>query len=142
MSQPAYPPSGGGWYPAPGGWAPPPPPPPRRRRAVVVWTVAGIVLAAVVLVLVTLAGLRVGGEVGGYSGGAATPSTTAPVNPSGLHEGTPGLDPYAERCHDGDMEACDELAWLSDVMSDYEQYGMTCGGRVKAAAVLSCTQLD
>ena len=104
------------------------------------WTVAGIVLAVVILVLVTLAGLRVGGEAGGFR--AATPSTTTPVDPSGLHEGTPGLDAYAERCHEGEMRACDELASLAEMMTDYEQYGMTCGGRVKATAVYSCTQLD
>ena len=108
----------------------------------VAWTVAGIVLAAVVLVLVTLAGLRVGGEAGAFGAGASSPSTAAPVDPSGLHEGTPGLDPYAERCHEGEMEACDELAVLADMMTDYEQYGMTCGGRVKATEVATCTQLD
>ena len=145
MSQPTYPPYGGGWYPAPGGWPPPPavpPPPPKRRRAVVAWTVAGIVLAVVVLVLVTLAGLRVGGEAGALGAGAAPASTAPPVDPSGLHEGTPGLDSYAERCHEGEMRACDELAGLAEMMTDYEQYGMTCGGRVKATAVFSCTQLD
>jgi hypothetical protein len=145
LSQPpSWPQSGGGWYAAPGGWAPPPgfpPAPPRRRRAVVAWTVAGVAVAIAVLVLVVLAGLRLGGDAEWFATSGPAAATTSPADPSALGD-DPGLDSYAQRCHDGDMEACDDLAGLGDVMSDYEQYGMTCGGRVKARAVWTCNQLD
>ena len=44
-------------------------------------------------------------------------------------------------CHDGDLQACDDLFDRSAAMSRYEQYGMTCGGRVKSFNVDYCTDL-
>jgi hypothetical protein len=122
--------------------------PPRSRRRTVAWVIGGVVAAAAVLTLVVLAGLRVGRDgapaiaAGAGAGAGLTSVSTAP--PSEWRElgDDEGLDSYAERCHDGDMQACDDLYGLSDVMSRYEQYGLTCGGRVKAASLLSCTQLD
>jgi hypothetical protein len=74
---------------------------------------------------------------------AASESVTQrpPVDPTGL-----GTDPYfnaqASRCHDGKMGSCDDLYDESEPMSRYEQYGMTCGGRVKPFDVRYCTDLD
>ena len=54
----------------------------------------------------------------------------------------PGLDGYAQRCHDGLLSACDDLYNLSPPMSDYERYGMTCGGRTDVLTVAACEELD
>lgn len=58
----------------------------------------------------------------------------------------PGPDPvlnaYAQSCFDGDYQACDDLYYESAPLSDYEEYGGTCGGRVKFYNVSSCTELD
>lgn len=58
----------------------------------------------------------------------------------------PGADPvlntYAQGCFDGDYQACDDLYFESPPLSDYEEYGGTCGGRVKIMSVMACTDLD
>ena len=58
----------------------------------------------------------------------------------------PGPDPvlnaYAQGCFEGDYQSCDDLYYESPPMSDYEDYGTTCGGRIKPASVASCTDLD
>ena len=142
-------PSVGGWYPPPSwqqapGWYPAPPPPPspsRRRGAVVAWTVAGIALAICLLVLIWVAGNSVGRSMDDMVPPPPAAETAPPADPGALGD-DPGLDTYAQRCEDGDMQACDDLYDLSEVMSDYEQYGMTCGGRVKPFDVTYCTELD
>ena len=64
----------------------------------------------------------------------------APVAP------VPGPDPvlnaYAQSCFEGDYQACDDLYYESPPMSVYEEYGGSCGGRVKVYSVMSCTDLD
>jgi hypothetical protein len=40
------------------------------------------------------------------------------------------LDELAQSCHQGDMADCDDLYLESDVGTDYEEYGATCGGRL------------
>ncbi len=52
----------------------------------------------------------------------------AGTDPSGLGDDA-GLDQLAQQCHAEDWEACDTLWLTSDVGSDYESYGETCGGR-------------
>jgi hypothetical protein len=54
----------------------------------------------------------------------------------------PVLDAYAADCFGGDLQACDDLYFEAPPMSDYEEYAITCGGRVKAWAVASCTELE
>ncbi len=54
----------------------------------------------------------------------------------------PVLDAYAQACFVGDYQACDDLYYESAPLSDYEEYGGTCGGRVKFMAVMACTDLD
>jgi len=65
-----------------------------------------------------------------------TPESLAPVGsippaaqpPDGLGD-DPELDALARSCHDGDMQACDDLYDDSDAGSEYETYGDTCAGR-------------
>jgi hypothetical protein len=42
----------------------------------------------------------------------------------------PRLDRLAESCAEGSFRDCDDLYWQSDVDTDYENYGSTCGGRI------------
>jgi hypothetical protein len=78
----------------------------------------------------------------GWGGGyPATPEDIAePVPP------VPGPDPvlnaYAQGCFEGDYQACDDLFFESPPLSDYEEYGGTCAGRVKQMEVMACTDLD
>jgi hypothetical protein len=133
------------WGPPPGAWgAFPPPPPPRRgwSRRTTALVAGGVVLAAGLVVLVVLAGLSVGrNQASALSGIAQATATTAPPSdPAGLGDDA-ALDGLAGQCHDGAMQACDDLSGRSQSGSAYEQYGMTCGGRVKAFDVAACTDL-
>jgi hypothetical protein len=140
----------GPWGPSPYGWGPPGFPPPRqaRSRKAVVAIVAACVLGVAVLGLAIVGAVRVGrnaAEAMNSSSIAAASTaaahTSAPVAPAGLGS-DPELDDYAARCYTGEMQACDDLYDMSDPMSRYEQYGMTCGGRVKSFEVDYCTDLD
>jgi hypothetical protein len=131
------------WAPAPGPWGPPPPP--RRgwtRRTVALVVAGGVVLAGGLVALVVLAGLNIGrSQASAMSAVAAAPTTAPPSEPTGL--GTDAeLDGLAQDCHDGYFMACDDLFDLSPSGSGYEQYGMTCGGRVKAYSVAACMDLE
>jgi hypothetical protein len=129
------------WGP-PGSWGAPPAPSGRRppSRKTVALVVGGVVLAIALIAVVVIAGINVGRTQAELA--AAVPTTTlAPSDPAGLGD-DPGLDGYASRCHDGDLQACDDLYQLSDPMSGYEQYGLTCGGRVKPLEVAFCTELE
>ena len=131
------------WGPPPGTWGAPPPPPRRGwTRRTVALVAGGAVLAAALVALVVVAGTNVGRSQAASMAGAvaATPTTAPPSDPAGL--GTdPGLDGVAQQCHDGSMLQCDHLFDVAPSGSEYEQYGMTCGGRVKAYDVTSCTDL-
>jgi hypothetical protein len=139
-----------GWpghgYPVPGGWplwAQPAPPVRKRRWPVIAGIVVGVVLVVGVLVSVVVGGYRLGGSAGAsaFGGGLPAPTTSPPSPAAGLGDDA-GLDVYAQRCHEGEMDACDDLYQLSETLSDYEAYGMTCGGRVKPFDVTWCTDLD
>lgn len=65
-----------------------------------------------------------------------------PPVPPEAHGPDPVLDGYSRQCFEGDLPACDDLMYESTPMSDYEEYATTCGGRVKAFAVYSCTELE
>lgn len=45
------------------------------------------------------------------------------------------LDDLADQCFEGDFGDCDDLYAESDVDSDYEAYGITCGGRLPSVAL-------
>ncbi len=64
-----------------------------------------------------------------------------PVPPGDLGP-DPVLDGYAQECFDGDLQSCDDLFTESPPLSDYEEYALSCGGRVKAWTVPLCTELD
>jgi hypothetical protein len=133
------PPPYGGWSAPYGAPPPPPPPPPRRNRAVVAWTVAGSLLAATVLAVIAVGGFRMGSA--GFADALAAPSTAPPADWAVIGDDE-GLDAYAERCHGGAMDACDDLYSLAEVGSAYEHYGLTCGGRVQPYDVPACTVLE
>lgn len=65
----------------------------------------------------------------------------APV-PPGVLGPDPVLDAYAQSCFADDLRACDDLYFESPPLSDYEEYGASCGGRVKPYAVPTCTDLE
>jgi hypothetical protein len=74
---------------------------------------------------------------------------TAPLDPAEVGDPVapvtgpdPVLDGYAQACFDGDHQSCDALFFESPPMSDYEDYGATCGGRLGPRQVWSCTELD
>lgn len=126
-------------------WVPQPPArTPRSRRAVIA-IVAACVLGVAVSGAAIAGAVSVGRSVGESIAGQASPPSAPvqpgpPVSPAGLGD-DPVLDGYATRCHDGDMQACDDLYDQADPMSRYEEYGMTCGGRVKSFDVNYCTDL-
>jgi hypothetical protein len=64
-----------------------------------------------------------------------------PVAPEALGP-DPVLNEYAQSCFEGDLQACDDLMYGSAPLSAYEDYAITCGGRVKVYAVLACTDLE
>jgi hypothetical protein len=81
-------------------------------------------------------GAASGGAVS--TGGASAPPRRDPTDPTGL--GTePALDKLARQCHQGVMTACDDLFLQADPDSDYETYGVTCGGRQSSQTGAYCT---
>lgn len=48
--------------------------------------------------------------------------------------GDPELDQFAQDCYQGNMDACDTLFFRSEFGSQYEDYGLTCGGRLREPA--------
>ena len=71
--------------------------------------------------------------------GPTTPSSTPPATqqPTGLGA-DPALDGLAQRCFDGDMQACDELFDFAPIGSDYRAYGDTCAGRQEPGTFNYC----
>jgi hypothetical protein len=158
--------------PAPPSWAPPwqppagpplPPVPPARSRdrRLLVPVLAGVggVLAGAVLTGVVLTGFDGGGEAALAEtvreevaaatedmapGQFADPDLIErfdPLPPTGL--GTDAaLDRYAQDCFEGDLQACDDLYFLSTPMSGYEEYAVTCGGRTRAYALAYCPDFE
>ena len=131
---------------------------------VVAGLVVGMVLAAVVGALLlrgaaddagTAAGEAIGEAVYGggvtedlgwyadpYAAGGLGPVEQSEPVPPGVLGPDPVLDGYAQQCFDGDLQSCDDLYIESPPLSDYEEYGLSCGGRVKAWSVPYCTELD
>jgi hypothetical protein len=130
-----------------GQWAPPPPRRPWTRKKIAL-VAGGVVLGLAALVVLVVGGINLGRSEAaamGPSVGSPFDPATVPTSPPSAATGlgdNPGLDGYALRCHDGLLSACDDLYDLSPPMSDYEQYAMTCGGRVKPFDVEYCTDLS
>ena len=51
------------------------------------------------------------------------------------------LDMLVVECHDGDGISCDVLYEVTEVGSDYEAYGATCGGRFAWEYAGTCSEL-
>ncbi len=164
----AHPP-GPVWGPPPPaqGWSPVPPPPAPPRTwslppVALVGIVAGAALLSVLLTALALGGrsglsdadvdrisAAVSEEMYGPDLGAGLDLgiTTGPIEqfdpvaPGDLGP-DPALDTYAEECFTGDLQSCDDLYFSAPPLSDYEEYGMTCGGRMKPFAAATCTELD
>jgi len=64
-------------------------------------------------------------EFGGTCGGR----TEFPQGCDPLFGGGDELEAFAEACASGDMEACWNLYLMAPAGSDYEAFGLTCGGR-------------
>jgi hypothetical protein len=94
--------------------------------AVVLAALAALVVAGVAVALFVGLGSDDDGDNGGSGGDSSIPAATS--EPEGLGD-DPEFDEYAEECHDGDMEACDDLFRQSPPDSAYELYGGTCAGR-------------
>lgn len=158
MSQPPHPASWQSPWPAP-----PPGPAPRAGstsdRPLVLGLVAlasllvGAAAAGVVAMVLFVAGAEeigrglgeqmMAGELpvpGGESGNGPVEQFPA-AEPGDLGDDAE-LDAFAADCFDGDLTACDTLYYEAPPMSDYEEYALTCGGRVKIWSVVSCTELD
>jgi hypothetical protein len=70
------------------------------------------------------------GEGSASGGGAVDQPSSRPVtDPEDPPSGNTTYDELAQNCHDGSMVACDDLYWVAPRGSDYELYGITCGGR-------------
>jgi hypothetical protein len=162
MSQPPYPPQGApdqgsgtgpaqppyGQQPygqAPYGQQPPygqppwerPPATPATNRKLVIGLVAGVAVVIAALAVALVVGLR--SDDGSGRSGSTIPDATS--DPEGLGD-DPELDDYAEECHDGDMQACDDLFELSPLDSAYELYGGSCAGRQPNAEARSVYCVD
>ena len=67
------------------------------------------------------------------------PGAFEPIDgPAALEPGTrygdnPVLDELYDACEAGDGAACDQLYEQSEIGSDYETFGFTCGGRFEEA---------
>jgi hypothetical protein len=135
--QPPYGPPGPPWGPpgGPGGQ-----PPKGNRTAVIALVVVGVVVLAAVAVALVLLGRSQLSTAGDTTSADATsagvPGATVP--PEGLGD-DPALDEYARNCHDGEMQACDDLYLESPPLSAYEEYGDTCAGRQPQGTDAFCT---
>ena len=66
--------------------------------------------------------------------------TFEPQPPDGLGDDAT-LNTLAERCYEGDLQACDDLYSQSDSSSPYHVYGDTCAGRQPENTGHYCTDL-
>lgn len=98
----------------PGPWWAYPLPAPPTRTPPWVW---GLVAALAVIVAVAV-------------GGGAWVLTAGPRS----YGDDPTLDRLWDACDRGVMRACDRLYLDSPFFSDYEEFGLTCGGRTAGAA--------
>ena len=72
--------------------------------------------------------------------------TTVPAGPAGEPTDPTGLgddvafNTLAQNCFEGDFASCDDLYWRSDLGSEYETYGATCGGRLAERISGGCAE--
>ncbi|WP_051515573.1 hypothetical protein [Candidatus Blastococcus massiliensis] len=99
-------------------------PSPGSGRGTVVALAVGAAVVIAALAVALVIGLR--SDDGGTGSGSSLPEATS--EPDGLGN-DPELDSFAWDCHDGDMQACDDLFQFSPEGAAYELYGGTCAGR-------------
>ena len=98
-----------------------------RRRSPASTTIPGV----------TIPGVTVPGVTVPTTGSVVPGVPPATQQPAGL--GTDAaLDALAQRCYDGDMQACDDLFLQSELGSPYHEYGDTCAGRQPVGTYTYC----
>ena len=110
-----------------------------NKVALVLAALAALAVAGLAVALFVGLGSDDEGGDGGSGGDSAIPAAAS--EPEGLGDDAE-LDEYAEECHDGDMDACDELYRESPLGSAYELYGGTCAGRQSNADASSVYCVD
>ncbi len=109
------------------------------------WTLGaaalGVVLVAATAIVVAQLAPPPVGEGRAWDGDAALVDEAGeiPVDPSD-YEWDRDLARLAEDCADGSFDACDDLYLDSDLGSDYEEYGNSCGGRTEDWQYGGCAQ--
>ena len=63
-----------------------------------------------------------------------------PEGDEAIDASDPALQPLVDACSDGDMDACDELFFTSEVGSPEEEFGDTCAGRQPSDTGLLCAE--
>ncbi len=76
----------------------------------------------------------------GVSSGDAGPASEPPLDNEEAENDSALVD-LATACHDGDMAACDDLFWGTDIGGELENYGSTCGGRLEERNSGGCESL-
>ncbi len=126
---------------APTGQSPPPSPPrgptippaparTRRRRSVLlVVTVIGVLIVGGAMALIALTG----------DDDAQVTTTTAGTSSTVVENIE--IEGLIDACAAGDMTACDELFFVTEVGSDAELFGQTCGGRIFDSSGGDCAEL-
>ena len=165
-SQPGSPQPGGygqgGGYPPPGtpygaapyspGQYPGPPPASTTDGVSIAALVTGILGMGLIPIVLGVLGLRrtkqngtqgrgfaIAGIVLGGLAILATIGLTVAII-LGISAANDRIDDLRDSCASGDMAACDDLYRTSDVGSDEEEFGLTCGGRTDGT--VSCTGLE
>jgi hypothetical protein len=125
----------------------------QRRTVPLLWVVVGAALVVLLLGGVAGAALLLGGDDDGPSSSVRASDRAAEEarnadSPDDVEVpeadefadlgDDPQLDALAEECFDGDPSSCDDLYRDSDVGSDYEEYGGTCGGRTGSGQLGGC----
>ncbi len=120
------------------GGPPPVPPAPQGVSAGSGRTWILVALGVGLLVVIGVVALAVG-LVRGADPDAIFAATEATVPDPGGDTEAPGTDTALDElwvaCADGDMAACDDLYTRSEVGSEYEDFGRTCGRRVEDAGL-------
>jgi hypothetical protein len=76
-------------------------------------------------------------ETGGVGAEELGEPTDPPVDGDEARA-NPALVDAANSCHDGDLAACDQLWWDSDLGGELEAYAATCGGRLSEGVSGNC----
>lgn len=120
---------------APPGYGPQQPP---RKRPVWPWVLGGV--GCLVLLLI-------GGVIAAIVLFARSDVVDDIEDGVGLEQGdaygdNAELDALWDDCESGDGAACDELYRVSEIDSEYEEFGDTCGGRLPSGTNCSEENLD